>query len=132
VEHYGFTVTFAGTLLEQLADKTRSTKMPTMTPAANAALKTYQDKVRAQIQEGKTKLEQLATKAKEHGAQAELNAINTLKSTRENIDRKLQDLQTTHDNNMAHAKAAIDTDVVAFNARIVQLSAKLKTEPAKK
>jgi hypothetical protein len=106
--------------------------MSTTTPATSATLKAYEDKVTAQVQEGKTKLEQLEAKAKEQGAQAELNAINTLKSTRESIQRKVQDLKTTHENHMAHAQTAIDTDVAAFKARIEELSAKLKQDSAKK
>ena len=106
--------------------------MTTTTPTPSATLKAYEDKVSAQIQESKTKLEQLEASAKEKGAQAELNAINSLKSTRENIHRKVQDLKMMHENHMAHAQSAIDADVAAFKARIEELSAKLKTETVKR
>jgi hypothetical protein len=104
----------------------------TTTPTASTTLKAYEDKVNSQIQEGKAKLEQLEAKAKQKSAQAELNAINSLKGTRENIQRKVQDLKTTHESHMAHAQTAIDADVAAFKARIGELSATLQTESAKK
>ena len=99
----------------------------TTPPTASATLRAYEDKVNTQIQESKTKLEQLEAKAKEKRAQAELNAINSLKDTRENIQRKVQDLRTTNENQMARAQTAIDADVTAFKARIEELTAKLQT-----
>jgi len=104
----------------------------TMTPTASATLKAYEDKVSAQIQESKARLEQLEAKAKEKSAQAELNAINSLKGTKENIQRKVQDLRTTNENQMARAQTAIDADVTAFKARVEELSAKLQTGSARK
>jgi chromosome segregation ATPase len=104
----------------------------TTTPTASTTLKAYEDKVNSQIQEGKAKLEQLEAKAKQKSAQAELNAINSLKGTRENIQRKVQELKTTHENRMAAAQTAIDADVAAFKARIEELRAKLQTESATK
>jgi hypothetical protein len=106
--------------------------MTTTTPKASATLKAFEDKVTAQVQEGKAKLEQLEAKAKEQGAQSELDAISGLKATKENIHRKVQDLKTTHEDHMARAQTAIDSDVAAFKTRIAELGAKLKTEPAKK
>ena len=106
--------------------------MATMTQSASAALKAYEEKVNTQIQESKTKLEQLEAKAKQKSAQAELNAINSLKGTRENIQRKVQDLRTTNENQMARAQTAIDADVTAFKARVEELSAKLQTGSARK
>jgi uncharacterized coiled-coil DUF342 family protein len=99
----------------------------TTTSTASATLKAYENKVNAQIQEGKAKLEQLEAKAKQKSAQAELNAINSLKGQRENIQRKVQDLRTTNENQIARAQTAIDADVAAFKARIEDLSAKLQT-----
>jgi len=106
--------------------------MTTTTPKASATLKAFEDKVTAQVQEGKAKLEQLEAKAREKGAQSELDAVNRLKATKENIHRKVQELKTTNEEHMARAQAAIDTDVAAFKARIEELGAKLKPESAKK
>jgi hypothetical protein len=106
--------------------------MTTTTPKASATLKAFEDKVTVQVQEGKAKLEQLEAKAKEKGAQSELHAINSLKDTRENIHRKVEDLKKTHENHMARAQTAIDADVAAFKTRIEELSANLTLESAKK
>jgi hypothetical protein len=92
------------------------TDMTTMTArnssaTARTTLRAYQEKVRAQIQDGKAKLEQLEAKAKDKRAQAEISAITRLKTAREDIKRKVQDLKTTHDARVARAKAGIDADV---------------------
>src|SRR5262249_22499135 len=81
---------------------------------ASSTLKTYEDKVRAQMQDAKTRLEQFEAKAKEKGAQAEVAAVNNLKTAKANIDRKLQDLKKTHDAYVTRAKADIDADVATF------------------
>ena len=99
----------------------------TTTPTASATLRAYEDKVNTEIQETKTKLEQLEAKAKEKRAQAELNAINSLKDTRENIQGKVQDLKTTHASHMARAQTAIDADLAALKSRIEELGATLQT-----
>jgi len=43
--------------------------------APGSTLKAYEDKVRAQVQEGKAKLEQFEAKAREKHAQAEISAM---------------------------------------------------------
>src|SRR5262245_16999844 len=108
----------------------KDVRMTTTTAKAGAAFKAFEDKVTAQVQEGKARLEQL--EAKEKGAQSELDAINSLKATKENIHRKVQDLKTTHEDHVARAQAAIDADVAAFKARIEELNAKLKFQSEKK
>ena len=75
---------------------------------AAETLKTYEDKIKAQIDHAKAKLQQFETTAKEKRAQAETAAINHLKAVKENIDRKLQDLKTTHESHVAKAKSDID------------------------
>ena len=99
--------------------------------APNPMLKAYQDKVAAQVQEAKAKLEQLEAKAKKKKAQGEIAAINTMKTAKQNIDRKLQDLKATHDSNVARAKTEIDADVAKFKASIDELSGKSKPQTAK-
>jgi hypothetical protein len=51
-------------------------------------------------------------------------AINSVNTAQQHIDRKLQDLKTTHASNMSRAKADIDADVATFKAAIDELSAK--------
>jgi hypothetical protein len=74
------------------------------------------------------KLKDLETKAKAKGTQTEIAAVSGLKTAKDNISRKLQELKTTHASNVARAKADIDTEVAVFKASIDELSAKLKTD----
>jgi wobble nucleotide-excising tRNase len=107
----------------------RTTEMTTTNPPSAPqapTLKAYEDKVRAQVQEAKAKLEQFEAKAKEQKAETEMTAINRLKTAKQDIDRKLQGLKTTQAEHLAHAKADIDADVSRFKASIDTLSGKLR------
>jgi hypothetical protein len=53
----------------------------------SAALKAYEDKIRAQVQEAKATLDQFETKAKEKKAQAEITALNNLKASKQEAGR---------------------------------------------
>jgi F0F1-type ATP synthase membrane subunit b/b' len=99
--------------------------------APSYALKAYEDKVNAQIDSAKAALSQFEAKAKGKQAQAEIDAANALKTAKENIDRKLKDLKTTHASLVARAKADIDADVSTFKASIDGLTAKFKTNSKK-
>ena len=94
---------------------------------ASETLKAYEDKIKAQIGDAKVKLEQFEAKAKDKRAQAETAAIDHLKAVKENIDRRLQDLKTTHASSVARAKSEIDAEVAKFKASIDELGAKFKT-----
>ena len=86
--------------------------------------------------EGKAKLEQLEAKAKVGKAVTEIAAIRGLASARENISRKLKDLNTTHSSNVPRAKADIAADVLLFKAAIDAIAGRLnssaKTDASKK
>ena len=108
-----------------------------MTPAntqvaPSPTIKAYEDKITAQLQLAKAKLEQLQAKAREKSAQGEIAAINSLTTAKQNIDRKLQDLKATSDSNVARAKADIDADVATFTASIDQLAGKVQSWSARK
>jgi Zn-dependent oligopeptidase len=107
--------------------KMATTNTPSAPQAPNPTLKAYEEKVRAQVQEAKAKLEQVEAKAKERKAETEITAINRLKTTKQDIDRKLQGLKTTQDEHLAHARADIDADVSKFKASIDTLSGKLRS-----
>jgi hypothetical protein len=95
--------------------------------AHSATLKGYEDKINAQMKEARARLDQLEAKAREHSAKAEITAINGLKTAKQAIDRKLQDLKSTHDTHMERAKATIDADVATFRASIDDFATKLRT-----
>jgi hypothetical protein len=103
-----------------------TTNNPSSPQMQNATLKAYEDKIRAQVQEAKAKLEQFEARAKEKHADAEISAINQLKTSRQDIDRKLQELKSTQEANMARAKEVIDADVAKFRASLDTLSGKLR------
>jgi F0F1-type ATP synthase membrane subunit b/b' len=98
----------------------------------SATVKAYGDKITAQLQDAKGKLAQLEARAKETKAQAEIATVNSLKTAKQNIDRKLQDLKTTHDTYVARAKADIDADVAKFKASVDDFAAKVKTASTKR
>src|SRR5215468_8807562 len=85
---------------------------------SSATLKGYEDKINAQMKQAKAKLDQFEAKTKEQHAQAEVTAIDSLKTAKQNIDRKLQDLKTTHETHLERAKASIDADIATFKASI--------------
>jgi cytochrome c556 len=97
---------------------------------AGSRLKAFEDKIRGQVEEAKTRLEQVEAAAKQYDAQAATAAVTRLKTAKEDIDRKLKDLRATHDAHMARAKSEIETDVARFKASVEEVGAKIK--PAKK
>jgi hypothetical protein len=91
-----------------------------------AMIEAYEEKIKAQIQEAKAKLDLLEATVRQKKAEAEITALGGLKATRENIERKLQDLRATSSANVSRAKAAIEADVTRFKAAIEDLAAKVK------
>jgi len=89
----------------------------------NATLKAYEDKVNAQIREAKAKLEQFEAKAATQRTQAESQAIEQLKATRQNLEQRVRDLKTAHESNMDRAKASIDAEVAKLHTSIDRLTA---------
>jgi uncharacterized protein YicC (UPF0701 family) len=104
----------------------------TQTTTGGSALKAYAEKVTAQMQEAKARLDQLETKARDKSAQAESAVIKNLKAAKQNIDRRLQDLKTTDESNVSPARADIDADIARLKASIDELAGKLKAQTAKR
>jgi F0F1-type ATP synthase membrane subunit b/b' len=106
--------------------------MATATPGTThtGSMKAFEDKIRAQIDQAKASLQQFEAKAKEKGSDAETSAIAKLKTAKQDIDRKLQDLKTTHEGHVARAKSDIEADAEKFKASVEGLAAKFK--PGKK
>ena len=57
----------------------------------SAGIKAFEEKISAQLQEAKSKIDEIDARAKGKMAQAEIDAINSLKSKRQEIDKKRQD-----------------------------------------
>jgi len=100
--------------------------------SVSSTIKSYQDKIAAQMRDAKAKLEQFEATAKGKSAQQEAAAIGSLKAAKQNIERKLQDIKTTNATLVSRAKADIDADVAMFKASIDELATRVKTPSGKK
>jgi hypothetical protein len=93
---------------------------------AASGLKAFEDRIKAQVEEGKTKLDQFEAKAKEKRTETETAAVAKLQTSKQDIDRKLQDLKTTHETHVARAKSDIEADVAKFKTAVADLGARIK------
>ena len=109
-----------------------TSKMQSAVLGQGAMLKAYVDKIRAQVHEAKAKLDLFQAKAQNKKAQAHIEAIGSLKTAKDNIEKKLQDLSTTHDAHVVRAKADIDAEVARFKATIDALATKFKADSTTK
>ena len=92
----------------------------------------YEDKIAAQIRAANVRIDEFEAKAKPKRAEAEVAAINGLKTARQNIERMLVDLKTTRDAQIVRAKADIDTAIVTFQASLEDFRRKFTTSSEKK
>jgi len=99
----------------------------TTNTTATSSLKAFEDKIKTQIAEAKANLAQIDAKAKQKRSAAETATINRLNTAKQDIDRRLQDLKTTHTSHVARAKSDIATDVAKLKASIKELGAKFST-----
>jgi hypothetical protein len=109
-----------------------TSKMQSAVLSQGATLKAYVDKIGAQVHEGKARLDLLQATAQKNKAQAHIEAIGGLKTAKDNIEKKLQDLSTTHDAHVARAKADIDEQVARFKATLDALATKIESHSTTK
>jgi predicted metalloenzyme YecM len=97
-------------------------------------IKAYQQKIGAQLQEAKAKLDGFEAHAKGQLAQSEIDQITRLKAKKQEIDKKLhQDLRTAGEVTLAaKIKADIDADMGKFKTLLDQFTAKVKSQPQTK
>jgi hypothetical protein len=97
-------------------------------------IKAYQQKIGAQLQEAKAKLDGLEAHAKGQLAQSEIEQIARLKTKKQEIDSKLhQDLKTAGEVTLAaKIKADIDAEMTRFKTSLDQVAAKVKSQPQAK
>jgi hypothetical protein len=98
----------------------------------SVGIKAFEDKVNAQLQDAKAKLEGIEAQAKGKMAQAEIDALNGLKTKRQAIDKKRQDLKVSGKAKEAKIKADIEADMTKFKASLDQLGTKFKSQPVTK
>ena len=101
-------------------------------PGTGSTCHAYEDKIAAQIHAANTRIDEFEVKAKPTRAQAEIAAINGLKTARQNIERMLVDLKTTRDAQVVRAKTDIDAAIVAFQGSLEDFRRKFTTPSEKK
>ena len=101
-------------------------------PSQAATLKAYVEKIKAQVHEAKATLDLFEAAAQKKKAQADIAAIGKLKASKASIEKKLQDLGTTHEAHVARAKADINEGVTTLKATVDALATKLKSHSTTK
>ena len=105
---------------------------PNTQPGTGSTLQAYEDKIATQIRAANVRIDEFEAKAKPKRAEAEVAAINSLKTARQNIERMLVDLKTTRDAQVARAKTDIDAAIVAFQGSLEDFRRKFTTPSEKK
>ena len=105
---------------------------PNTQTGTTSTLQAYEDKIAAQIRAANVRIDEFEAKAKPKRAEAEVAAINGLKTARQNIERMLVDLKTTRDAQVVRAKADIDSAIVTFQASLEDFRRKFTTPSEKK
>ena len=96
----------------------------------SAEIKAFEEKVSAQLQEAKSKIDEIEAHTKGKMAQAEIDAIKSLKTKRQEIDKKRQDLRTSGEAKATQIKAEIEADLAKFKASLDQFGTKVKSQVA--
>jgi hypothetical protein len=92
----------------------------------NIETKAYGEKISAQLQQVKSQIEAFEGRAKGKMAQAEIEAINHLKTNQHEIEKKRQELKTSDGTNVDQIKSEIDAEVAKLRTSLEQFAAKFK------
>lgn len=87
----------------------------------------FEEKIYAQLQDAKAKLEKLEAAAKGKLAQAEIDAMNHLKTKRLEIEKQRQELKTAAAAKADQIKAEIESEMPRFKEALDRLHAKVKS-----
>jgi len=98
----------------------------------HAKPKTFEEKVSAHLDETKSQIEAIEESAQGKLAQADADAIKSLRTARHEIDKKSQELRTAGKVDAARIKAEIEADMAKFKASLEQFGTKLKSRVATK
>lgn len=96
----------------------------------NTEMKAYEEKVSAQLREAKAKIDEFQAHVKGKAAEAEVHAIDTLKTKQQEIEKKRQELKTAGEARAAQIKAEIDAGLANLKSSSEQLAAKIKAHAA--
>lgn len=118
-------------VIETMQQDVRATEgvgmMATQTTTPGIDLKPYEDKIVAKIRGVSARIDEIETTTKAKRAQAEIAAISRLKTAREGIETKLNELRTTHAPQVARAKGEIDAAVVKLERALEDFREKYTT-----
>ena len=95
----------------------------------NAQTKAYEEKVRAELQQAKSRLQEFANRSKAEDKQVATDLMNQLERTHQKIERQLQKLETSAAEEIEEEKAEIDAGIGKLRAELTQLATKLNKEP---
>ena len=95
----------------------------------NAQTKAYEEKVRAELQQAKSRLEEFVNRSKAEDKQVATDLMNQLERTHQKIERQLQKLETSAAEEIEEEKAEIDAGIGKLRAELTQLATKLNKEP---
>src|SRR5262245_53238405 len=98
----------------------------------NKETKEFQDKVRGDLRQAKTQLDQLEARSKADDKQVATDLIKQLKTQHQELAKKTQEVEISAQEEMDQEKADIEAGIRKLKGDLAQLTAKLKTEPQKK
>jgi F0F1-type ATP synthase membrane subunit b/b' len=98
----------------------------------NAGLNAFEEKVNAELKDAKSRIDSIEKSAKGKLAQTAIDAINSFKTKRQEIDKKRQDLKASAGLKAEQLKAELAAEVAKFKGSLEQYSAKLKNQLAAK
>ena len=96
----------------------------------SAGIKAFEEKVNAQLQEAKAKIDEIEAQAKGKVAQAEIDAIKGFHAKRQEIEKKRHELKTVGETKVAHVRAEIESDIAKLKTSVDQFSNKVKSQVA--
>jgi hypothetical protein len=98
-----------------------------------AEAKAHEDKISAQLHEAKALLDEIEAHARKKKAQAEIETITDLKTKKQAIDKKWEDLKSAGEAKVgSQIKTDIEADIAKFKASLDHFRAKRKSQSAAK
>ena len=98
----------------------------------NKQTKEFQDRVRGDLRQAKSQLDELEARSKGADKQVATDLIKRLRTQHQEITKKAQEVEASAQAEMDEEKADIDEGLRKLKGDLAQLAAKLKTEPQKK
>jgi len=95
----------------------------------NAQNKAYEEKVRAELQQARSRLEEFEARSKAGDKQVATDLINQMKKVHEKIEKQRQKLETAAVEETDQEKAEIDAGMAKLRAGLAELATKLHKGP---